>query len=67
MDGPLFPIADAKGYFAKDESGKTALVDFGEFDCGVVISPTAGCRVFAEEVIGKNMLDYGLSAGWPIS
>lgn len=64
VDGPLFPIADAKGYFAKDESGKTALVDFGEFDCGVVdfTNPHAA-EWFAEEVIGKNMLDYGLS-GW---
>lgn len=64
VDGPLFPIADAKGYFAKDESGKTALVDFGEFDCGVVdfTNPQAA-QWFAEEVIGKNMLDYGLS-GW---
>ncbi|SIQ87781.1 alpha-glucosidase [Rhizobium sp. RU35A] len=64
VDGPLYPIADAKGYFAKDEHGKTALVDFGEFDCGVVdfTNPQAA-DWFAEEVIGKNMLDYGLS-GW---
>ncbi|MFD1745622.1 alpha-glucosidase [Rhizobium helianthi] len=64
VDGPLYPIADEKGYFAKDEAGKTALVDFGEFDCGVVdfTNPEAAAW-FAEEVIGKNMLDYGLS-GW---
>ncbi|WP_165223697.1 alpha-glucosidase [Affinirhizobium pseudoryzae] len=64
VDGPLYPVADAKGYFAKDEAGKTALVDFGEFDCGVVdfTNPDASAW-FAEEVIGKNMLDYGLS-GW---
>lgn len=64
IDGPLFPVADAKGYFARDEQGKTALVDFGEFDCGVVdfTNPDAA-DWFAEEVIGKNMLDYGLS-GW---
>ncbi|MDO1582850.1 alpha-glucosidase [Rhizobium oryzicola] len=64
VDGPLFPIADAKGYFAKDEQGKTALVDFGEFDCGVVdFTNPQSADWFAEEVIGKNMLDYGLS-GW---
>jgi alpha-glucosidase len=64
VDGPLFPIADAKGYFATDGDGKTALVDFGEFDCGVVdfTNPEAA-DWFAEEVIGKNMLDFGLS-GW---
>ncbi|OLP46939.1 alpha-glucosidase [Rhizobium oryziradicis] len=64
VDGPLFPIAEAAGYFATDEQGKTALVDFGEFDCGVVdFTNPAAADWFAEEVIGKNMLDYGLS-GW---
>ena len=64
VDGSLFPEADAAGYFAKDESGKTALVDFGEFDCGVVdfTNPDAAAW-FAERVIGQNMLDFGLS-GW---
>jgi len=64
VDGSLFPEADAAGYFAKDASGKTALVDFGEFDCGVVdfTNPEAAAW-FAERVIGQNMLDFGLS-GW---
>ncbi|MCB8819700.1 alpha-glucosidase [Microvirga rosea] len=64
VDGPLFPEADAAGYFAKDASGGTALVDFGEFDCGVVdfTNPDAAAW-FAERVIGRNMIDYGLS-GW---
>ncbi|MBT9371766.1 alpha-glucosidase [Rhizobium sp. CSW-27] len=64
VDGPLYPVADEKGYFAKGEDGRTALVDFGEFDCGVVdFTNPAAAAWFAEEVIGKNMLDYGLS-GW---
>ncbi|WP_201839898.1 alpha-glucosidase [Microvirga zambiensis] len=64
VDGSLFPEADAAGYFAKDEKGNTALVDFGEFDCGVVdfTNPDAAAW-FAERVIGQNMLDFGLS-GW---
>ncbi|MEE1613325.1 alpha-glucosidase [Microvirga sp. CF3016] len=64
VDGSLFPEAESAGYFAKDESGKTALVDFGEFDCGVVdfTNPEAAAW-FAERVIGQNMLDFGLS-GW---
>lgn len=64
VDGPLFPEADKAGYFAKDNDGKTALVDFGEFDCGVVdfTNPDAA-EWFADKVIGENMLDYGLS-GW---
>ncbi|MCM2291022.1 alpha-glucosidase [Allorhizobium sp. BGMRC 0089] len=64
VDGPLFPIAEQHGYFAKTAEGKTALVDFGEFDCGVVdFTNPAAADWFAEEVIGKNMLDFGLS-GW---
>lgn len=64
VDGPLFPEADAAGYFATDAEGKTALVDFGEFDCGVVdFTNPAAAEWFAEVVIGRNMLDFGLS-GW---
>jgi alpha-glucosidase len=63
-DGILFEEAEAQGYFAKDASGKTALVDFGEFDCGVVdFTNPAACAWFEEKVIGQNMLDFGLS-GW---
>jgi sulfoquinovosidase len=64
VDGTLFPEAEAAGYFATDEAGGTALVDFGEFECGVVdfTNPDA-VEWFAERVIGQNMLDYGLS-GW---
>ncbi|MGV1753986.1 alpha-glucosidase [Agrobacterium sp. CG674] len=63
-DGPLFKFADEAGYFATDSAGQTALVDFGEFDCGVVdFTNEAAAEWFAEEIIGKNMLDYGLS-GW---
>jgi alpha-glucosidase len=64
VDGTLFPEAEAAGYFAKDQLGRTAIVDFGEFDCGVVdfTNPEAA-DWFAEEIIGRRMLDYGLS-GW---
>ncbi len=64
VDGSLFPEAEAAGHFATDEAGKTALVDFGEFDCGVVdfTNPDA-VEWFAERVIGQNMIDFGLS-GW---
>lgn len=64
VDGSFFPEAEAKGYFAKSDAGETALVDFGEFDCGVVdfTNPEA-MDWFAETIIGQNMLDFGLS-GW---
>ena len=40
------------------------LVDFGEFDAGVVdFTNPAAAAWFAEEVIGKRMLDFGLD-GW---
>ncbi len=63
-DGPLFAQAKQAGYLATDGTGGTALVDFGEFDCGVVdFTNEAAAAWFAEEVIGRNMLDFGLS-GW---
>lgn len=64
VDGPLFQQAEKAGYFATDGKGKTALVDFGEFDCGVIdFTNEAASEWFAEEIIGKNMLDFGLT-GW---
>ena len=64
VDGSLFPEANAGGYLATDGKGAAARVDFGEFDCGVVdfTNPEAAAW-FAERVIGRNMLDAGLS-GW---
>lgn len=63
-DGSLFADAEAAGYFVTDASGMTALVDFGEFQCGTVDFTTAEAAAwFAERIIGVNMLDYGLS-GW---
>ena len=64
VDGPLFQVAETAGYFALNDKGHTAIVDFGEFDCGILdfTNPEAAAW-FAEEVIGRNMLDYGLS-GW---
>ena len=63
-DGSLFAEAAAAGYFVTDASGMTALVDFGEFQCGTVDFTNADAAAwFAEHIIGVNMLDYGLS-GW---
>ncbi len=65
VDGPLYPEAAAKGYFARClDSDEPYAVDFGEFYAGVVdfTNPDAAAW-FAEEVIGKRMLDFGLD-GW---
>lgn len=64
-DGALYREALACGYLARrQDSDAPYLVDFGEFDCGVVdfTDPRAHAW-FAEAVIGRNMLDFGLS-GW---
>ena len=64
-EGALFAEAAAAGYLARRIDGDDIyLVDFGEFDCGIVdfTNPDAA-RWFADVVIGRNMLDYGLS-GW---
>lgn len=64
VDGDLFPQADALGYFATDSQGATAIVDFGEFECGVVdfTNPDAS-RWFKETILQREMIDFGLS-GW---
>jgi alpha-glucosidase len=65
VDGPLYPEAAARGFFARSlDSDAPYLVDFGEFEAGVVdFTNPAAATWFAEEVIGKRMLDFGLD-GW---
>ena len=65
VDGPLYPEAAARGFFAKClDSDEPYAVDFGEFYAGVVdFTNPAAADWFAEEVIGKRMLDFGLD-GW---
>jgi alpha-glucosidase len=64
-DGSQFAEAQALGYLAlRQDSEEVYLVDFGEFDCGVVdFTNPAAMDWFAERVIGREMLDFGLS-GW---
>jgi alpha-glucosidase len=64
-DGPQFAEAVALGYLAlQQDSDAPYLVDFGEFDAGVVdFTNPAAADWFSEEIIGKRMLDIGLD-GW---
>lgn len=63
-DGSLFAEAEAQDYLVTDGFGKTALIDFGEFHCGIVdFTNKDAAAWFAETIIGAGMLDYGLS-GW---
>ena len=60
---PLFEEAAAKGYLAKDASGKDYLVDFGEFDAGIPDFTNPAAYEWYKGVIRRNLVDFGL-AGW---
>jgi sulfoquinovosidase len=65
VDGPQYAEAAGLGYLAlKLDADEPYAVDFGEFDAGVVdfTNPDAAAW-FSEEIIGKQMLDFGLD-GW---
>jgi sulfoquinovosidase len=64
-DGILYETARASGHFAlKPDSDEVYLVDFGEFDCGVLDFTRAETRDwFAEHVLAREMLDIGID-GW---
>lgn len=64
-DGAQFEEARAGGHLAlRQDSDEPYLVDFGEFDCGVVdFTNPDSLDWFAERIIGREMLDFGLS-GW---
>lgn len=63
-DGELYKEGKEKGVFATRPDGSDYLVDFGEFDCGVVdfTNPEA-YEWFKNEVIKKYTLDIGID-GW---
>jgi len=65
VDGEQFREAAAGGHLAlRQDCDVPYLVDFGEFDCGVVdFTRAETCDWFAERIIGQEMLDFGLS-GW---
>ena len=65
VDGDLYQEACAGGHFCLNLDDDTVhLVDFGEFDCGVVDFTREETRAwFAERVLGREMLDIGI-AGW---
>ncbi|MBC2665209.1 alpha-glucosidase [Novosphingobium flavum] len=65
VDGELFAEARAGGHFAlRQDDDEPYLVDFGEFDCGVVDFTRAETRAwFAERILGREMLDIGIR-GW---
>lgn len=65
VDGELYAEAAAGGHLCRElGSDEPHLVDFGEFDCGVLdFTREETCAWFAERIIGREMLDRGM-AGW---
>lgn len=63
-DGMLYEEGKQKGVFALKSDGSDYLVDFGEFDCGVVdLTDPKAYDWYKDEVIKKYMLDIGMD-GW---
>ncbi|WP_373487533.1 alpha-glucosidase [Blastomonas sp.] len=65
VDGDLYEEGRAGGHFClMRDSDEVHLVDFGEFECGVVDFTREATRAwFAERILGREMLDLGMS-GW---
>ena len=65
VDGELYEEGRAGGHFCLSrDSDDVYLVDFGEFDCGVVDFTREETREwFAERILGREMLDIGID-GW---
>ncbi len=65
VDGDLFEEVRTAGHFClRQNSDEVYLVDFGEFDCGVLDFTREETRAwFAERILGQEMLDIGI-AGW---
>ena len=62
-DGQLFREGAEKRYFALNDEGGVYLVDFGEFDCGVVDFTNPAAFDWFKDVIKKNLIAFGLK-GW---
>ncbi|MFD0871406.1 MULTISPECIES: alpha-glucosidase [Paenibacillus] len=63
VEGHLFKEASAAGFLAKNDRGEDYLVDFGEFDAGIVDFTNPEACEWYKNVIKENMIRFGLS-GW---
>lgn len=65
VDGILYDEAQLGGHFClRLDRDEPYLVDFGEFDCGVLDFTREETRAwFAEKILGREMLDIGID-GW---
>ena len=65
VDGALYQEAVEGNHLClRLDSDEPYLVDFGEFDCGVLdFTREESCAWFAERILGREMLDIGID-GW---
>ncbi len=64
VDGMLYEIARKAGHFAlRQDNDEPYLIDFGEFDCGVLDFTRTETREWFAEVLAREMLDIGID-GW---
>ena len=60
----IFNAAKKQGFLAKNKEGKDYIVDFGEFNCGILdLTMQKAVSWYKDEVIKKNLIDFGLD-GW---
>nr|XP_054758414.1 sulfoquinovosidase-like [Lytechinus pictus] len=64
QEGNLFKEAENLGYLILDKDGKSYLLDYGEFICGIVdITNPQAAQWYKDRIIKKNVLELGIS-GW---
>ncbi|WP_172339855.1 alpha-glucosidase [Novosphingobium sp. SG751A] len=65
VDGAMYQEALSGGHLCRKlDSDEPYLVDFGEFDCGVLdFTREESCVWFAERILCREMLDIGID-GW---
>ncbi|ODN02052.1 Alpha-glucosidase YihQ [Orchesella cincta] len=65
MEGDVFQVGDASGYFLRNESApdQTYVQDFGDFFCGTVDVWNEEAVEWYKSIIKENMLEFGFS-GW---
>lgn len=62
-DGPLFATAKDAGYLATKTDGSVYLVDFGEFNCGVVDLLNPAAYSWYQGIVEQRLIDFDMS-GW---
>jgi len=63
IEGNLFKDAKKKGYLGMNSDGEVYLIDFGEFDAGVVDLTKPDAADWYKDVIKNNLIGVGLN-GW---